>query len=438
MATVRAEPDGLRVELTGRESWSAFRRTDLTAPWAHVEGVEAVAEPYRLVHGLRAPGLSIPGRTKIGTWRSAGRKTFAVTHRGRAGVRIRLRNNTYQQLLIDVDTPTETVELLRNRIGAPAHVGNGTERTIDFPSGPVTLAGTATIPGAPRAAAVLISGSGDIDRDGNGRRAPLGISRDIADALAAADIASLRYDKRGVGASGGDFLSSGFADNIDDARAAISALRSQAETAGIPMVVIGHSEGAMIATVLAGESANQLAGAVLLSAPAGTGEEVMLWQADRIAPTLPKPVRFIMRMFRTDPLRQQGKLLERLKLTSTDVVRIQGARINAKWFRELLDFDAEQHLALISAPVLAITGTKDLQVDPDDLEVISSTVLGPVTVDLVPDLTHILRRDNAPPTLGAYRRLCRQPVDHVVLQEISDWILTVSGKADDRRDSAES
>ena len=54
-------------------------------------------------------------------------------------------------------------------------------------------------------------------------------------------------------------------------------------------------------------------------------------------------------------------------------------------------------------PVLAITGDKDLQVDPADLDIIAATVAGPVTIRRVPDLTHILRRDPAAPTLGAYR-----------------------------------
>jgi len=426
---LRMEPDELRVELTGREKWSALRRSELTVPWSQVEDVEAVAEPYRLVHGLRAPGLSIPGRTRIGTWRSAGRKSFVVSHKGRSGLRIRLRDNKYEQLLIDVPNPVATAEELRHRLVGDEN-GRPGNRLISFRSGPVTLSGTVSIPVDPRAAAVLISGSGDLDRDGNTRRVGFGISADIAAALNAIGVVSLRYDKRGVGASGGAFLDSGFQDNVDDARAAITALRAQPEAANVPLVVIGHSEGAMIATAIAGESANQLAGAVLLSAPAGTGEDALLWQAARIAPTLPKPVKFIMRVFHTDPLRQQRKTLDRIKATTTDVARIQGARVNAKWFRELLAFDARPHLERISVPVLAITGTKDLQVDPDDLDVIASAVIGPVTVDRVADLTHILRRDSEPPSLGAYRKLSLQPVDSAVLQQISEWVEEVAADSD--------
>ena len=71
---------------------------------------------------------------------------------------------------------------------------------------------------------MIIAGSGKFDRDGNAPRAPLSVSRDLATALAPSGIATLRRDKRGVGASGGEFLSAGLSDNIDDARAAVRAV----------------------------------------------------------------------------------------------------------------------------------------------------------------------------------------------------------------------
>ena len=82
MVSIDLEAGALRVELTRGEKLAALRRADVVIPWAQIRSVEAVADPIRLVHGLRAPGLGIPGRTKIGTWRSKGRKTFAVTHKG--------------------------------------------------------------------------------------------------------------------------------------------------------------------------------------------------------------------------------------------------------------------------------------------------------------------------------------------------------------------
>ena len=243
-------------------------------------------------------------------------------------------------------------------------------------------------------------------------------------------MATLRYDKRGVGASGGDFLSAGLCDNVDDARTALESLAGQPECSDVPLIAIGHSEGAMIVAALAAEPDSIIDGAVLLAGPAKPGEQLLLWQAGKIAPTLPKPVRLILRLMRTDPVKQQRKLLDRITASTGDAVRIQGRRINAKWFRELLQFDPVTYLRAITVPVLAITGDKDLQVDPDDLDVIAAAVAGPTTIRRVPDLTHILRLDPAAPTLGDYRRQLKLPVDSAVLQEISGWIDDLVRRAD--------
>jgi pimeloyl-ACP methyl ester carboxylesterase len=329
----------------------------------------------------------------------------------------------------------------------PDPAGTRVERVVAFPAGDrsqATLAGTVLLPPAGRpvlAGAVLITGSGPLDRDANAPRAALGLGRELAQSLAAAGIASLRYDKRGVGASGGSYLATGFADNVADARMAVGSLAAQPECDAVPIFVIGHSEGAMIATALAaepgtalaagsgtapaGEHGIALAGAVLLAGPAKTGEETVVWQAAQVAPTLPKPVTLIMRLLRTDPATAQRKSLDRLKASTTDVIRMQGVRVNAKWFREFLAFDPKPALAEITIPLLAITGAKDLQVDPADLDVIAATVAGPTTTRLVPDLTHILRRDPAAPSIRAYRALLKQPVDAVVLGDISRWIQSV-------------
>ena len=74
-------------------------------------------------------------------------------------------------------------------------------------------------------------------------------------------------------------------------------------------------------------------------------------------------------------------------------------------------------------PVLAITGDKDLQVDPADLDTMTATVPGPITTIRVPDLTHILRRDTGSPTLKSYRAQWQRPVDQQVLDDVRVWIL---------------
>ena len=243
MAQLVVGTDAFHVRLSLGEKIGGLHG-DLTVPLSQVRDLEAVAEPCRVVRGIRAPGLGVPGRIKIGTWRSKGRKTFAVARRGQPGVRIRLHDNTFDQVVLSVPDGPGLVADIRKTAGAAR--GSDRERHLAFRSGGVDLAGSVLLPpaGQPvRAAAVIIAGSGPIDRDGDAPRAPLSVSRNLATSLAGSGIATLRYDKRGVGASGGEFLGAGLSDNIDDARAALAAVADDTGCAGAPLFLIGHSEG---------------------------------------------------------------------------------------------------------------------------------------------------------------------------------------------------
>ncbi len=252
-------------------------------------------------------------------------------------------------------------------------------------------------------------------------RARLGIGRDIAVALAARGIASLRYDRRGVGGSSGSFLAAGFHENTTDAGSALAFLRDRPDVARC--FAVGHSEGALHAAAVAGDGAHDdLAGVVLLAPAAKTGEETLAWQAAQIAPTLPAPVRLLLRLLRTDLTAKQAKNVRRLQSTTGDIERIDGRRMNARWHREFIAFDPKPSLARIRVPVLAVAGDKDLQVDPEDLALVASTVGGPVDTVRVPDLTHVLRRDPGSPSLSAYRRLIRQPTDAETLDAVGEWV----------------
>lgn len=295
-----------------------------------------------------------------------------------------------------------------------------TESELDVESGEVTIRGTLMTPaGGAKGVALILPGSGPVDRDANLKRLRLGVSRDLAVALAARGIASYRYDKRGVGASTGHFLTAGLADNAADAAAALEAL---VDAAGAqPVFVIGHSEGGILAERIAAEHPG-LVGVVLLAAPGKPGIETMRWQARQIAGSLPAFARIVTRLFRIDIVAQQAKNVDRLLETTSDVVRMQGRRINAKWQRELLQFDPVPYLSRITAPVLAITGGKDLQVDPDDLEIIRRSVPAHVEIDRPADLTHLLRDDAGAPSVGNYKQLLRRPTEPAILDRVAGWV----------------
>lgn len=287
------------------------------------------------------------------------------------------------------------------------------------------IAGTLAEVPHPVAAAVLITGSGKLNRDSDarlGRRGPVvlrtGITRQVAEALAAAQVATLRYDKRGVGASGGGYLRAGLTENVADARAALRWLA--ARFPALPLLTVGLSEGTWLAARLAAEG-DRVAGTVLLGAPARTGEEVIDWQIAAIAPTLPRAARLIMRLTRQDFERTQHKRLAVLKESTSDVIRVSGIRVNARWWREFLGHDPAPDYAKIDTPVLALTGGHDLQVPPEDVAAIGRLVQGPFDGHVVGDLSHLLRPDPDRKGPLGYRRAVRQPVSAEVLALITAW-----------------
>ena len=295
------------------------------------------------------------------------------------------------------------------------------DRTVAFNSHGFRLKGTLSVPDAPgpHPGAVLVTGSGPLDRNSNMKRQTLTVTSDLAAHLAEAGIASLRYDKRGVGDSEGDYQSTGFHDNVDDAGAAVVALRAEAELTSAH--VIGHSEGALIATRLAATGA-AIDGAVLLAGSARSGKDILRHQAIIANDSLPTPIRVVFKLLRTNVYKLQAKRLAQLEATTTDSTRIQFVKINAKWFREFMAYNPADDLPQIQIPMMAVTGEKDLQVPPEDLAVIADLAGGPVETHEPADLTHILRLDPEKPTLKAYKSQLQSPTDPKLMHLVSDWI----------------
>jgi alpha-beta hydrolase superfamily lysophospholipase len=241
------------------------------------------------------------------------------------------------------------------------------EHTLTFRSDEQTLAGTLTVPPGtgPFPAVLLLPGSGPVDRNSDHKRLPLGITGQLASALGTAGAVTFRYDKRGVGASTGRWHTAGFYDNRGDARAALEFLATRPEVDPARIIVLGHSEGALHAAGLAADGAPAV-GVVLLSCSVMPGEALLRWQSAQLAPTLPGPVRLILRVLRTDLAARTAKTHAKIKATTTDEARIEGATVNARWYREFLAHDPRTDLARIGVPVLAVTGGKDLQVPAAD------------------------------------------------------------------------
>jgi len=261
-----------------------------------------------------------------------------------------------------------------------------------------------------------------VDRDENAPKARINALHDIAVTLSEQGIGSLRFDKRGVGASQGSYWETGFFDHVTDASAALGFLRSQAEVRPERVFLLGHSEGALIATRLAGTGA-QVAGVILLAGPAQTGEQVLIWQSAQVLKGMHGFNKWIIDNFHIDTRKAQQKQLDKLKRSTKNSMRIQlVARLNAKWFREFMAYDPAEDLPKIPVPVLAITGTKDIQVDPADLDRMAGLVRSGFEAHAVPNLTHLLRLEPGEPTLSTYKQQLNQPIDSQVMQVISEWL----------------
>ena len=108
--------------------------------------------------------------------------------------------------------------------------------------------------------------------------------------------------------------------------------------------------------------------------------------------------------------------------SSADVMRIQGQKVNAGWFRDFIRYDPAPVLARITVPVLAITGGHDLQVPPRDVDAIGALVEGPFEGHIAGDLSHLLRPDPDSAGPRGYRRAVRQPVSPGILALITCWV----------------
>lgn len=296
---------------------------------------------------------------------------------------------------------------------------------VAFQNGDVVLAGTLSFPEGPgpHPAIVLISGSGAQNRD----EEIFGFQpfRLIAERLTRDGIAVLRYDDRGVGGSTGSVAESSSEDFADDVLAAVELLKSRPEIDPAAIGLLGHSEGGLVAPLVATRSAD-IAFLVLLAAPSVSGEEILLEQGELIGrangasqEAIERQRRHQRRIF--DLLRRgasRGELeagLERMIRESVDAMpprqrasivdvdafvatqlEPQLAATTSTWFRYFLDHDPRPALRRTRAPVLALFGELDLQVPPAQnrgpmAEALSSAGNPDVTIEIIPGANHLFQ-----------------------------------------------
>ncbi|AOY16652.1 hydrolase [Bacillus sp. ABP14] len=261
-----------------------------------------------------------------------------------------------------------------------------------------TLQGTLTKPKADGkyAAVVIIAGSGEIDRDGTivPLKLEANIYKDLAHVIAGQGVVTLRFDKRGVGKSDGEFLKTGMWDLVSDIESTITYLKEQPFVDPENIVLAGHSEGCMLATVV--NARTPVNGLILLTGAAESLEEATKRQREIAYKELKEQKGIkgkLMRLLNVEKRgeKQMEKIKEKMMNTEKDTIKVGFKPMNAKWFREHFQHDIYKDLQQVTCPVLAIAGDKDIQADPGRAKRISDYVKGDSEVYVIKNMDHSLK-----------------------------------------------
>jgi len=261
-----------------------------------------------------------------------------------------------------------------------------TAEDVSVPTpGGFTLAGTLTLPkGASRsnpvAAIVTITGSGPEDRDENIGLPVFLPFRQIADSLGCHGIAVLRMDDRGTGASGGTFKGATSADFAEDIRAGLAYLRTRPEIRGDRLGVLGHSEGAVIAPMVADKEPT-LRAIVLLAGIAEPGRSALAFQMENIA-------------------KHDSKLTPEQRDAQIAAIpsKIDQMMAADPWMKFFLTYDPASTMRRVKTPaVLVLTGSNDKQAVPAQVPLIEAAFKAAgnkdVTAQVLPGLNHLFVPD---------------------------------------------
>ena len=303
------------------------------------------------------------------------------------------------------------------------------------------LAGTLTLPreGCPCPVVLLISGGGAQDRDGLilGHR-PFLV---LADYLTRRGIAVLRVDDRGVGASTGDRSPATSEDYAQDALAGVEFLKSHPDVDPKRMGLIGHSEGSIVASLVAAQS-KDIAFIVMLAGPGLPGEEYnyqfeesinrVLGRSEETIDSILALQRRIFAVLKSekDTAEARAKLhqiLENLQPPMTeDAIQMNLKRYLSPWFRYSVTYNPGPTLRKVKCPVLALFGEKDVQVPPEgNLEGVKNALKSggnpDYRVEELPGLNHLFQtaETGAP---SEYTQI-EETIAPKALELISTWIL---------------
>ncbi|HWA56690.1 MAG TPA: alpha/beta fold hydrolase [Gemmatimonadales bacterium] len=277
-----------------------------------------------------------------------------------------------------------------------------------------SLGCTLTLPKAgkrPVPAAITITGSGLQGRDEDlwPTLANYRPFRQVAERLATIGVATLRCDDRGKDASGGDPKIATTVDLANDTRAQLAWLRARPEINPARVVLIGHSEGGIIAPMLAAED-RRIAGIVLLAGPGKPGAAILRDQARW--PVL------------TDSTLSAADRATKLAAADSSVRADSGAA--GAWFQWFYHYDPLPTARRVTQPTLILHGAVDRQVSAGQADTLARAIRAGgnrrVTVKVFPQLNHLFLVSMSDGSPAEYGDLKDPRVPATVLDTIADWL----------------
>ena len=291
-----------------------------------------------------------------------------------------------------------------------------------------SLAGTVSRPEGgegPFPAVVLVAGSGATDRDETVAGIP--IFGQFAHALADAGFLVLRYDKRGVGQSGGRIESATLTDYAEDVRAALRTIGDRKDVDRRRIAVLGHSEGGALAMMTAAKE-KRVAAVALVAAVGTTGADLNLYQVTHALERSNRPAAERQATIELQRQIQQAVITGKGWETITIPAAVR-KQADTPYFQSFLSYDPAKVMNDVQQPILIVHGMLDTQVPPDNAEKLETLAKqrkkgGPVEIVKVPGVNHLL----VPATTGEvdeYSKLGEASVSPQITSAVASWLQKV-------------
>ena len=329
--------------------------------------------------------------------------------------------------MLELKIPAAGLSVVRSDLASVATrtetVSNPTDQDVSIPGAGFNIAATLTTPSTTgrlrHPAIVLVAGSGPVDRDETVAGIP--IFAQLAGALADQGFLVVRYDKRGVGQSGGRTERVTLQDYADDLTAVVRWLEKRKDVDKNRLAVAGHSEGGAVA-MLSAARGQKIKSLVLIATPGTDGAELVLEQQ-----------RHLLGMLKTPEADRQAKIELQKRIQNAVVtdnwegiapeIREQA---ESTWFRSMLMFDPADVMPRVRQPILVVQPALDRQVPAhhgEKLAEMARARKGKARVELVtlPGLNHLLVKATTG-EVSEYDSLTEKRVSPEVVTAIVNWL----------------